>query len=212
MYKRQVQDDVLYIYSGTFEKGDREFTFDELHAIDLGKLDGAKEIFRRELEDWQGSEDEESDDEGSGSSDSDDNDDDEDSENEDEPASTPATEPETIKTDKKHDEDIEVDTEMSKEEEDPLPHPRPFESLRAFFARSSNEWQETILEELKYKHGSEAERSVKEIRKGAFERAEQKWWDCREEIQKLEDEAEEAGIGEVVSLADKGGATGAKRR
>ena len=58
-----VQDDVLYIYGGTFERGDREFTFDEMWSIDLGKLDGVREIFRRDLEDWQASEDEESDDE-----------------------------------------------------------------------------------------------------------------------------------------------------
>lgn len=47
-----VQDDVLYIYGGTFEKGDREFTFDDLYAIDLSKLDGCKEIFNRPVEDW----------------------------------------------------------------------------------------------------------------------------------------------------------------
>ena len=47
-----VQDDVLYIYGGTFEKGDREFTFDDLYAVDLGKLDGCKEIFNRPVEDW----------------------------------------------------------------------------------------------------------------------------------------------------------------
>lgn len=48
-----VQDDVLYIYGGTFEKGDREFTFDDLYAIDLGKTDGCKEIFSRvHAEDW----------------------------------------------------------------------------------------------------------------------------------------------------------------
>jgi hypothetical protein len=47
-----VQDDVLYIYGGTFEKGDREFTLDDLYAIDLGKMDGCKEIFRRESQDW----------------------------------------------------------------------------------------------------------------------------------------------------------------
>jgi hypothetical protein len=47
-----IQDDVLYIYGGTFEKGDREFTFDDLYAIDLGKLDGCKEIFSRPVEDW----------------------------------------------------------------------------------------------------------------------------------------------------------------
>jgi len=207
-----VQGDVLFIYSGTFEKDDREFTFDELHAIDLGKLDGAKEIFRRELEDWQGSDDEDSDEEGSDEdgSDSEGSDDDDEEQTSVSTPATSTTEPEPMKIDKKPEEEIEADPEPEKE--DPFPHPRPFESLRAFFARSSNEWQETILEELKYKHGQDAERSVKEIRKGAFERAEQKWWDCREEIQKLEDEAEEAGIGEVISLADKGGATGPKRR
>lgn len=47
-----VQGDVLYIYGGTFEKGDREFTFDDMYAIDLGKMDGCKEVFKRETEDW----------------------------------------------------------------------------------------------------------------------------------------------------------------
>lgn len=47
-----VQNDVLYIYGGTFEKGDREFTFDDLYAINLEKLDGCKRIFSIEHEDW----------------------------------------------------------------------------------------------------------------------------------------------------------------
>lgn len=47
-----VQGDYLYIYGGTFEKGDREFTFDDLYAINLDKLDGCKEIFQRPVEDW----------------------------------------------------------------------------------------------------------------------------------------------------------------
>ena len=38
--------------------------------------------------------------------------------------------------------------------------------------------------------------------------AEEKFWDCREEIRELEDEQEEKGIGEVVSLADREGAAG----
>lgn len=48
-----VQNDVLYIYGGTFEKGDREFTFDDMYAIDLGKMDGCKEIFSRPVADWE---------------------------------------------------------------------------------------------------------------------------------------------------------------
>lgn len=211
-----VQDDVLYIYGGTFEKGDREFTFDEMHSIDLGKLDGAKEIFRRELEDWQGSDDEESDDE--------DEDEDEEDESEDETAgtSTPATsvapeepvaKPEDVAK-KQAAEDEEPEDEAATEPTDSLPGPRPFESLREFFSRTNHQWQDVILEEMKYKHSSQiTERSVKEIRKSAFERAEQKWWDCREEIQALEDEQEAAGIGEVVAIESRGeGGGGAGRR
>jgi len=59
-----VQDDVLYIYGGTFEKDDREICFDEMYAIDLGKLDGVRTIFSRQTEiEWVDSESEEEDDE-----------------------------------------------------------------------------------------------------------------------------------------------------
>jgi hypothetical protein len=47
-----VLDDVLYIYGGSVEKGDREYTLDDMYAIDLGKMDGCKEIFQRESDDW----------------------------------------------------------------------------------------------------------------------------------------------------------------
>ena len=45
-----VQGNTLYIYGGTFEKADREFTFDDLYAIDLGNMDGYKEVFYRVFE------------------------------------------------------------------------------------------------------------------------------------------------------------------
>jgi hypothetical protein len=56
-------------------------------------------------------------------------------------------------------------------------------------------------------------KTIKELRKAAFEMAEEKWWDSREEIMALEDEQEEAGIGEVVSMAERAeNAGGAGRR
>ena len=210
-----VQDDVLYIYGGTYEKGDREFTFDEMYAVDLGKLDGVKEVFRREPEDWQGSEDEDSDDE----DDEDDEDDDEDEDNE-----GVALAPESIASLKLDDSTpssptianaSEIDNDDAPSTSaltDNLPHPRPFETLRDFFTRTGNAWQQLLLDELAYVYAPE-HKSVKELRKTAFDRAEAKWWDCREEIRVLEDEAEEAGIGEVVSLEDREkGAGGAGRR
>jgi hypothetical protein len=50
--------------------------------------------------------------------------------------------------------------------------------------------------------------SVKEIKTRAFEMSEEKWWDCREEITALEDEQEAAGIGEIVTLADRAETSG----
>lgn len=206
-----VQGDNLYIYGGTYEKGDREFTFDEMWSINLNHLDGVLEIFKRDLEDWQGSEDEADSDE------DEDDDEEEDSDEEDEStiASPTSTAPTSV-TDSPLAVPVKEEEDLGNEEEisaltDTLPHPRPFESLRDFYARTSDAWQNVIIDELEFK-GKTGEKSPKEIKKLAFDRSEEKWWDCREEIRALEDEQEAAGIGEVVSLADKEGATGAGRR
>jgi len=75
--------------------------------------------------------------------------------------------------------------------------------------RTGVEWQEIVLHAMKFRRLDEiAERSVKEVRKTAFARAETRWWDVREEVQALEDEQEAAGIQEVVSLAERGGGNG----
>jgi hypothetical protein len=118
--------------------------------------------------------------------------------------------------------------------DDGLPHPRvssfppflllsgtngisqPFESRRDFFQRTSNEWQEILMTSLRWKGIQPETLTIKEIKSKAFELSEEKWWDCREEITQLEEEQEAAGIGEVVSLADRGesghGAGGGARR
>lgn len=198
-----VQDDVLYIFGGTYENGDREYTFDELWAIDLGKLDGVEEIYRRELENWQGSDDEES---ASESNDEDESEDEELEQNTPMGVPLPSAEIEStsqIKTSSVTEQILEPETDDREPSvADDRPHPRPFESLREFFARTSNTWQEIVLGGLQNK-GTPADKSIKELRKLAFEVAETKWWDCREEITALEDEQEEAGIGEVFSIADR---------
>lgn len=202
-----VQGDILYIYGGTFEKGDREYTFDELWSINLNHLDGVVEIFKRELEDWQGSDDEAETDE----EEEDDDEDDEEEEQEDktDTASIPSTAPTSVsgKPESAAEEDPGTTEEISALT-DTLPHPRPFESLRDFYARTSEAWQTLVVDELT-KSSRGTEKTPKEIKKAAFDQAEEKWWDCREEIRALEDEQEAAGIGEVVSLADKAGGEGA---
>ncbi|KAK3383788.1 hypothetical protein B0T24DRAFT_62290 [Lasiosphaeria ovina] len=227
-----VQDDVLYVYGGTFEKGDREFTFDDLYAIDLGKLDGCKEIFNRPVEDWIASDDEDDDDDDDDDDEYEDYDDD-DKEDEDEDGDvemvedgqkpkpfTPSARGKKRAGAEAPDEAANAAAAAAAEEEeaeaaaaapvdDGLPHPRPFESRRDFFQRTSHEWQEVLMTSLRWKGVAPETLTVKEIKTRAFEMSEEKWWDCREEITALEDEQEAAGIGEVVSLADRdGGAAG----
>lgn len=128
-----VQGDNLYIYGGTYEKGDREFTFDDMYAINLDKLDGCKQIFERPVEDWVDSEDE-GEDEGE-----DDDDEDEDDEEEDEEEYEEAEKPFTpSKRKKKQDEMSDAGSETSDQTtpststeedtastvDDGLPHPR----------------------------------------------------------------------------------------
>ncbi|EFE36053.1 uncharacterized protein ARB_04990 [Trichophyton benhamiae CBS 112371] len=205
-----VQEDTLFMYGGTFERGDQEFTLCDMYSIDLLKMDGVREIFYEEPEHWNDaivpdSEDEE---------DEDDDDDDEGDEDENMEETSSITAPSTVATEITEPTSIEAEAEKEEEPEptvvDSRPHPRPFESLREFYSRSSTEWQDIVLAKLREKD-SGAEMSVKELRKVAFDFAEEKWWDCREEITALEDEQAEAGIGEVVSMATRGD-SGPRRR
>lgn len=92
---------------------------------------------------------------------------------------------------------------------DNRPFPRPFESLRDFFARTSSEWQTYLLKD---KPSITSEQTLKELRKKAFTSAEERWWDAREEVMALEDEQEAQGIGEVVNIGDRGADAGVGRR
>ena len=197
-----VQNDVLYIFGGTFEKGDAEYTFDEMFSIDLDKLDGVTEIFKRDLPEWHDSEDEESEeDEDEGFEDEDM---DEEGPKGDDALALPSTPTESSVT--------EESTAPSMTEEDSMdasaltdskPHPRPFETLKDFYARTSQQWQDILLGDA-LRDRENQDKTVKEIKKDAFDLAKEKFWDCREEIRALEIEQEEAGIGEVVSVAERG--------
>jgi hypothetical protein len=257
-----VQGDVLYIYGGTFEKGDREFTFDDMYSIDIGKLDGCTEIFSRPVEDWIVS-----------------------------TRTYPSSEIDELKlhrrlrmkkktmrkmmrmATKRRTRKTKMGTSRwipqrkrsisrrargsLRTRTKPMPSPphhrarrrkttispkqtqllrvlmmacliqeyvyathfsftsgiltriQPFESLREFYIRTSNEWQEVLLEGMRTNGIKSEGMTIKELKAKAFELCDEKWWDCREEITALEDEQEAAGIGEVVSLADRGNATGA---
>ncbi|OOF98925.1 hypothetical protein ASPCADRAFT_204627 [Aspergillus carbonarius ITEM 5010] len=206
-----VQDDTLYIFGGTFEKGDREFTFNDMYSIDLVKLDGVKEVFYNEPGNWHLLNEADSDEEM-------DEDDEEDLDEEEEEdamsldTASPAPTEVTVPSVTQEMEQLEVEEQEGEPSvQDSRPLPRPFESLREYFSRTSEDWQRILLETLKEK-GIATEKNIKELRKDAFNMAEEKWWDSREEVMALEDEQEEAGIGEVVSIADRGDNVGGAGR
>ncbi|GLA16384.1 hypothetical protein AnigIFM62618_002960 [Aspergillus niger] len=207
-----VQDDTLYIFGGTFEKGDREFTFNDMYSIDLVKLDGVKEIFYNEPSNWHLLNEADSDEE----MDDDEEEDLEDEEEEEDAMSLdtgpPAPTEVTVPSVTQEMENLEVEEQEGEPSvQDSRPLPRPFESLRDYFSRTGEDWQRILLDTLKEK-GIATEKNIKELRKDAFNMAEEKWWDSREEVMALEDEQEEAGIGEVVSIADRGDNVGGAGR
>ncbi|KAK9450778.1 uncharacterized protein V1518DRAFT_411683 [Limtongia smithiae] len=198
-----ILQDTLYIYGGVWEKGDHEYCLDSMYAVDLGKLDGVKviwEAFADDLVRAQGDADE-SDDEG----DEDDDEDDDDGEEEDGDEVEEAP-------DEVHVDDVEMVSEAADElsltDTDPrpyLPHPRPFENLRAFYARTGTAFMEWAIS-----NNKDSTKRAKELKRDAFELCEERWWERWEEIRRLEDQYEEiGGIGEIVEREVK---TGKSRR
>ena len=217
-----VQDDTLYMFGGTFEKKDVEITFSDLYAVDLGKLDGVKEHYYVEPTNWNVTA-EESDDE----MDDDDDEEDGDSDVDDEDSMSITTETPSLATSisvvatdstvTPFSPVVEEPEPTSLASNDDLPFPRPFESRATFFNRTSNEWQNVIIQKQSYGGAAQvaaisAEQTIKELRKKAFEMAEERWWDAREEVTRLEDELEEGGVGEIVNMAERGSTEGAGRR
>ncbi|KAJ9614102.1 Kelch repeat-containing protein 3 [Cladophialophora chaetospira] len=217
-----VQDDILYIFAGTFEKKDVEITFSDLYAINLDKLDGVKELFYVEPTNWNVTveESDEEMDSDEGEDEDDDMSDEDDSMSIVTDAPSLATSISTAPTESTitPSSPIAEEPDLPPASKDTLPFPRPFESRAQFFGRTSQEWQNIIIAKQSYGGAAQvaatmAEQTIKELRKKAFEMAEERWWDCREEVTRLEDEMEEGGVGEIVDMAERGGeAGGAGRR
>lgn len=239
-----IQEDVLYIFGGTYEKGDREYTFDEMWAVDLGRLDGCKEIFKREVPEWVGSEGESSDEdegesdgegqsEGSGPEGEPDDGVQEEEVNEQletsvigdetngQSKTTSNEEQKARKADSAPDaashsapdtdeaEDplaaSQTDSMPERAKDDNRPYPRPFESLREFYARTSIEWRALLLSN---KSQDVRDASTKATKKAAFALAEERWWDVREEVVAEEERMEESGIGDIVDVSAGAGKDG----
>lgn len=177
-----VVDDSIYIFGGVFERGDQEFNLDSMYAIDLNKLDGVKVLWEdlSELEKQYVDSDDEDDED-------DDDEDDDDEEDE--------AEAEDDDDEAEEEEEEEEPEEEEDEIPDPrpwLPHPKPFESLRAFYIRTGPQFLEWSI-------SSNRDARGKYLKKAAFDLCEDRFWERREQVRIAEDQLEDlGGVGEVV--------------
>lgn len=171
-----VSGDQLFIFGGVYEQGEKEYSLNDMHTIDLAKLDGVRQLFGSVIAPIVESDsEEETDDE---------------SDEEPEPTSVFY---ENIQEEPKEEEKVEeVDPDAPV---DPRPMPKPFEDLRSYFARCALGWEKYLLP-------WNQTISPKELRTKAFIRAEDYWWQVREQIRIEEDNMEDSGIGEVIEYAE----------
>jgi hypothetical protein len=171
-------DDKLYIYGGTYEApGRREVTIDDFHVIDLGKLDGVRQLWSRTVIEEESEDEEEDEDE---------EDEDEDMPDEDEPSEPQEMQVDTPTPSATPVAEAEATEETKSSFNPSFPQPLPFETLKAYYDRTAKEW--LVLTTDKSKAG----------RREAFIKAEGYWWECREEIREMEEQMEESGVQEVV--------------
>ncbi len=199
-----VADDTLFIYGGSYEKADREYTLDSMHSIDLARLEGVRCIFEN-LEEglWEESgEDDDEDDEDVDESMSDDNDS--------QMSKDQIGADENLSNPNQHVAELEARLDLNFEEDekrrpDNIPMPKPFETLKSFYSRTSEYWLQIAFNE------NASALKGKAARRDSFTMAETRWWEVREEIRLMEDEQDEAGIGDIVEGVSKMAGAGRRR-
>ncbi|KAH3662373.1 hypothetical protein OGAPHI_005625 [Ogataea philodendri] len=185
-----VLDDNLYIYGGMYEAGEQEYNLDSFYSVDLSKLDGVK-VFWEDLSELERKDAEDSED--------DDDDDDDDDEDDDEEEQTR----EVLVAEEEEEDEEEADEEPEIPDEHPwLPHPKAFESLRAFYLRTGADFLTWAISQNPHTRG-------KHLKTKSFELCETRWWERREAVQIEEDSLEESGVTDVI---EKDFSKGQKRR
>ena len=180
-----ILDDTLFIYGGTYEKGDREYILDSLYSIDLGRLDGVRTIYDKTDESlWIDSDEEDEDEEWE-----DDNDSDDEDEADNEEVNPLNMDNIDVPADDETSNDVTVTADL---QSSIYPPPDPFETLKHYYERCSPRFIEVQLQQ------SATPSRGKELRRDVFAVVEEHYWSMREEIRNLEEQLEESGVGDIV--------------
>lgn len=174
-----VVDDILFLFGGGYEYKEKEYHLDSMYSIDLGKLDGCK-VYWEDLSELANKDEEEEDD-------------DEDEEwEEDEEEDEDMGDTDEEEAEEADEEEPEKDEDEVPDDRPWLPHPKPFENLREFYARTCDEL-------IKWAMSQDRDARGKDLKRVAFDLAEDRWWERREVLRVQEDKLEElGGIGNVI--------------
>ncbi|KAI0693520.1 galactose oxidase [Cerioporus squamosus] len=188
----------LYIYGGIFEKGSREYTLDDFHALPLDKLDRYVCLKRSEIVISEGDEEsssDEDDDEG------DDDDDDDETQRDETESVTVVGEDEEKVVDilepiVEEDKDLRskaaafmgVAKDASRSPEDVISTPLPGETLAMFYARSREYWAQKAY--------GKSDNRGKLLRRDGFTLAEDRYAEYKPILEEVERILAEAGLDE----------------
>ncbi|SCU80166.1 LAFA_0B07866g1_1 [Lachancea sp. 'fantastica'] len=199
-----VVDDLLFIFGGIWEYGEKDYGIDSFYSIDLNKLDGVRlfwedlnAVEKATMEDEDG-EDEDGEDDEDENEDGDDDDDDDGEED--------------VGDRKLVAEEDDEEEEEEEEEEEPeipdlrpwLPHPKAFESRREFYIRTGAEF-------LQWAISNKRDAKGKHLKRHSFELCQDRWWERREQVRIEEDKLESLGGVENVVERDPAAQTSRRR-
>lgn len=181
-----VVDDSLFIYGGVWELGEKDYTIDSFYSIDLNKVEGVS-VYWENMEAIEMAKK-------LGDQDSDDDDDDDDEDDDDDDDEEEIEDKKLVAEEEDEEEDEEpVEEEMEIPDPRPwLPHPKAFETLRAFYIREGPSFLEWAISNNRHVKG-------KHLKTKSFELCQDRWWERRDQIRIEEDKLEEIGVtGDVV--------------
>lgn len=216
-----VQRNILYVYGGIFEAGNREYTLDDFYTLDLSKLDRFTCLQECPIDalEWDESESEDDSD-----SDSDSGSDSSESESEGEEGDEI---PEGFEFDEEIDSDDEeakrakmsaaekealrakaqafmgVASDTARTEQEILSTPQPGENLRSFYERTKQHWASTAMIQ------SGGTLRGKEMRKQGFALADRQYQEYKPILEEIERIRAEAGLDEKEAAVNKVGGIGA---
>ncbi|SCU79646.1 LANO_0A07008g1_1 [Lachancea nothofagi CBS 11611] len=181
-----VVDDLLFIFGGIWEFGEKDYDINSFYSVDLNKLDGVK-LFWEDLEALEKAKELGDDDEDFDGEDDDEDDDDDDEEE--------AADEKLVAEEEDEEEDVEEDGPEIPDLRPWLPHPKAFETLRAFYIRTGAEF-------LQWAISNNRDAKGKHLKKHSFDLCQDRWWERREQVRIEEDKLEDMGGVENVIVKD----------